>query len=69
MNANNIFSLINLFRNAFLDHYQKHDLFKGGLEEFDESREVVADLIEEYIAAGKDDYLEWVQKKEEKKKK
>ena len=58
-------------RNAFLDHYQKHDLFKGGLEEFDSSREVVADLIEEYVAAGKDDYLQWKEKKEklEKEKK
>lgn len=54
-------------RNAFLDHYQKHDMFRESLAEFDDSRAVVQDLIEEYQAAAKDDYLEWAQKREEAK--
>lgn len=53
-------------RNAFLDHYSKHDLFRDGLQQFDEARQVVGDLIEEYQAAAKDDYLEWVAKREKK---
>lgn len=55
-------------RNAFLDHYQKHDMFRESLGEFDDSRGVVQDLIEEYQAASRDDYLEWVRAKEEGKK-
>ena len=53
-------------RNAFLEHYKKYDIFKNGLEEFDESRAVVGELIEEYIAAGKNDFLEYLEKKEKK---
>lgn len=33
-------------RNAFLEQYKKEDMFANGLEEFDDSRRVVADLIE-----------------------
>lgn len=51
-------------RNAFLDHYQKHALFRDSLAEFDDSRAVVADLMEEYQAAAKDDYLAWAARKE-----
>jgi tubulin gamma len=47
-------------RNAFLDQYKKMDMFQDGLEEFDTSRQVVQELIEEYQAAEKEDYLQWV---------
>ncbi len=44
-------------RNAFLEQYKKERMFSDGLGEFDESREVVTDLIEEYKAAEGKDYL------------
>lgn len=44
-------------RNAFLDQYRREPMFEHGLEEFDASREVVADLIKEYEAAERDDYV------------
>ncbi len=33
-------------RNAFLEQYKKEDMFANGLEEFDDSRRVVAELAE-----------------------
>ena len=33
-------------RGAFLEAYKKEDMFSHGLEEFDDSRHVVADLAE-----------------------
>jgi tubulin gamma len=44
-------------RNAFLDGYKKTAPFSDGLSEFDEAREVVADLIAEYEAAEDANYL------------
>lgn len=44
-------------RNAFLDQYRREAIFEHGLEEFDASREVVADLIKEYEAAEGADYV------------
>ena len=44
-------------RNAFLDTYKKTAPFSDNLNEFDEAREVVADLIAEYKAAEDADYL------------
>ncbi|CAK7233678.1 gamma-tubulin [Sporothrix bragantina] len=44
-------------RNAFLDTYKKTAPFSDNLNEFDEAREVVADLISEYEAAEEGDYL------------
>lgn len=44
-------------RNAFMDGYKKTAPFSENLLEFDESREVVADLIAEYEAAEDEDYL------------
>ena len=44
-------------RNAFLDNYRQESLFADSLEEFDDSREAVIDLAEEYRAAELDDYL------------
>lgn len=44
-------------RNAFLEAYKKTAPFSENLDEFDESRQVVADLISEYEAAENADYL------------
>lgn len=46
-------------RGAFLDQYKKQKIFSDGFEEFDSSAEVVRQLIEEYKAADKSDYLQW----------
>lgn len=44
-------------RNAFLEQYKREDIFRDGLGEFDESREVVTSLINEYEEAERSDYL------------
>jgi tubulin gamma len=44
-------------RNAFLDQYRREPMFEHSLDEFDSSREVVADLIKEYEAAESADYV------------
>ncbi|WPH02339.1 gamma tubulin [Acrodontium crateriforme] len=44
-------------RNAFLEQYKREDIFRDGLGEFDESREVVTALINEYEEAERSDYL------------
>lgn len=44
-------------RNAFMEGYKKTAPFSENLHEFDEAREVVADLIAEYEAAEDTDYL------------
>ena len=46
-------------RDAFLDNYRKVDMFADDLSEFDESREIVQDLIEEYRASESADYINW----------
>ncbi|KAJ1407851.1 hypothetical protein B484DRAFT_202038 [Ochromonadaceae sp. CCMP2298] len=46
-------------RNAFLEQYRREPMFEDGLEEFDSAREVVTDLIEEYKAAERPDYVTW----------
>ena len=45
-------------RNAYLEQYKKESPFSEGLGEFDEAKEVVMDLIGEYEAAEKADYLD-----------
>ncbi|KAK2744143.1 gamma-tubulin [Myotisia sp. PD_48] len=45
-------------RNAFLEQYKKEAPFAEGLGEFDEAREVVMDLVAEYEAAERPDYLD-----------
>ena len=45
-------------RNAYLEGYKKEAAFADGLGEFDESRAVVQELIDEYEAAEKDSYLD-----------
>jgi tubulin gamma len=44
-------------RNAFIEGYKKTAPFADNLNEFDEAREVVTDLIAEYEAAEDADYL------------
>lgn len=44
-------------RNAFIDGYKKTAPFSDNLNEFDEAKEVVTDLISEYEAAENSDYL------------
>lgn len=44
-------------RNAFMEGYKKTAPFSENLNEFDEARQVVADLIGEYEAAEDADYL------------
>ncbi|EGX95882.1 tubulin gamma chain (Gamma tubulin) [Cordyceps militaris CM01] len=44
-------------RNAFMEGYKKTAPFSENLNEFDEARQVVGDLIAEYEAAENEDYL------------
>lgn len=44
-------------RNAFMEGYKRTAPFSDNLNEFDESREVVTDLIADYEAAENADYL------------
>lgn len=39
--------------------FRKEPMFKESLEEFDESRGVVDDLVQEYQAAATPDYVHW----------
>ncbi|KAJ1513351.1 gamma-tubulin [Coelomomyces lativittatus] len=47
-------------RNAFVDQYKKTPVFADSLDEFDESKEVVQELINEYVACESPDYIHWV---------
>ncbi|KAJ2765488.1 gamma-tubulin, partial [Coemansia nantahalensis] len=44
-------------RNAFLDLYRREPIFADGLDEFDDARDVVHDLITEYRACESEGYL------------
>lgn len=44
-------------RNAFIEGYKKTAPFSDNLNEFDEAKEVVTDLITEYEAAEEADYM------------
>ncbi|XP_047137242.1 tubulin gamma-1 chain isoform X1 [Hydra vulgaris] len=46
-------------RGAFLEQYKKVDMFKENLDELDDARNVVQQLIDEYHAATKADYITW----------
>ena len=46
-------------RDAFLDNFRKVEMFADDLTEFDESREIVQSLIEEYAASESPDYINW----------
>ncbi|XP_044741999.1 tubulin gamma-1 chain-like isoform X1 [Chrysoperla carnea] len=44
-------------REAFLEQFRKEDMFKDNLEELDDSKAVVQDLVQEYQAATRADYI------------
>jgi tubulin gamma len=46
-------------RNAFLDSYRKEPMFAESLDEFDDARETVQSLVDEYKACERPDYLEY----------
>ncbi|EDL03893.1 mCG20204, partial [Mus musculus] len=46
-------------RGAFLEQFRKEDIFKDNFEEMHRSREVVQELIDEYHAATRPDYISW----------
>jgi len=46
-------------RNAFLDNYKKEPMFSDSLEEFAHSRNVVQELVDEYTASERPDYISW----------
>jgi len=46
-------------REAYIEQFRKEDMFADNLDEMDDSREVVQNLVDEYIAATKPDYLMW----------
>ena len=46
-------------RKAFMETYRKEAIFQDNLDEFDESRDAVRGLIEEYEEAEDPNYLEW----------
>jgi len=46
-------------REAFIDQFKKEAMFSDNLDEFDDSREVVQQLVDEYHAARKENYLSW----------
>jgi len=52
-------------RNAFLENYRQESVFENSLDEFDDSRECVAALSEEYKAAETDEYTKWRGPKQE----
>lgn len=47
--------------NAFIDNYKKQPMFADTLEEFDNAREVVQSMVEEYKASERADYATWGQ--------
>ena len=44
-------------RNAFLENYRQEAIFAETLDEFDDAREVVTSLSDEYRAAEGEDYV------------
>lgn len=46
-------------RSAFLENYRQEPMFSDNLDEFDQAREVVVSLSDEYKAAETEDYIKW----------
>ncbi|GER47828.1 tubulin gamma chain [Striga asiatica] len=47
-------------RQAFLDNYRNHPMFADNdLSEFDESRDIIESLVDEYKACESPDYIKW----------
>merc|ERR1712226_1384987 len=49
---------------AFLNQFKKQKMFEDNFDELDNSRQVVQDLVDEYAAATKLDYIDWSMNKE-----
>jgi len=49
-------------REAFLEQFRKEAMFTDNLDELDNSRQVVQELVNEYRAAARVDYLSWGEK-------
>lgn len=52
-------------KRAFLENYRSQPMFADSLEEFDDAENIVMDVLEEYTAAERDDYLDWAAKKDD----
>jgi len=46
-------------RNAFMENYRREPMFSESLDEFDDSRDVVQSLRDEYTAAETPGYVDW----------
>jgi tubulin gamma len=46
-------------RNAFLDNYRKEPMFADSLDEFDNARETLQSLVDEYRACERPDYVDF----------
>jgi len=46
-------------RNAFIENYRREPMFADNLDEFDDARDVVTSLRDEYVAAESEDYVDW----------
>ena len=46
-------------RNAFLDQYRREPMFSDSLDEFDHARETVQNLVDEYRACERADYVDF----------
>uniref|UniRef100_A0A7S3JUP0 Tubulin gamma chain n=2 Tax=Aureoumbra lagunensis TaxID=44058 RepID=A0A7S3JUP0_9STRA len=46
-------------RGAFIDNYRREPMFANSLDEFDDARETVASLKDEYLCAETPDYINW----------
>lgn len=44
-------------REAFLEQFRKEPMFADSLDEFDDAREVIQSVIDEYAAAEREDYV------------
>lgn len=42
-----------------MEQFKKEPMFKDDLKELDRSREIVQDLIKEYEASTRPDYIQW----------
>lgn len=45
--------------NAYIENYKQEPMFADGLHEFDDSLDVVTDMIEEYKNAEQPNYIDW----------
>ena len=46
-------------RDAFIDAFRKEAMFSDNLDEMDDSRECVQQIIQQYQQANSESYLQW----------